>query len=85
MPAGIGKQEPLGKFYSQDVLTVLLQGAEEVGHWGIIQGQGDLAGAALTELPIAKAVSDVTAGRAEPKAAAQKAAASLRSILGSVK
>ncbi|MEN8583586.1 extracellular solute-binding protein [Burkholderia sp. RS01] len=85
MPVGIGKQEPLGKFYSQDVLAVLLQGAEEVRHWGIIQGQGDLAGAALTELPIAKAVGDVTTGRAEPKAAAQKAAASLRSILGSVK
>lgn len=84
MPAGVGKQEPLGKFYSQDVLSVLLRGPEDVGHWGIIQGQGDLAGAALTELPIAKAVSDVTAGRADPKAAAHKAAVSLRSILGSV-
>lgn len=85
MPAGIGKQEPLGKFYSQDVLSVLLRGPEDVRHWGIIQGQGDLAGVALTELPIAKAVSDVTAGRADPKAAAHGAATTLRSILGSVK
>ena len=84
MPAGVGKQEPLGKFYSQDVLAVLLRGPEDVRHWGIIQGQGDLAGAALSELPIAKAVSDVTAGRADPKAAAHKAAVSLRSILGSM-
>lgn len=85
MPAGIGKQEPLGKFYSQDVLSVLLRGPEDVKHWGIIRGRGDLAGAALTELPIAKAVSDVTSGGADPKAAAHKAAASLRSILGPVK
>lgn len=85
MPMGPGKKEPLGKFYSQDVLSVLLQGPEELGHWGIIQGRGDLVGASLAELPIAKAVSDVTAGRAEPKAAAHRAAASLRSILGSMK
>ena len=84
MPAGPGTKEPLGKFYSQDVLSVLLQGPEEVRHWGIIQGQGDLAGASLTELPIAKAVSDVTAGRADPKAAVHRAAVSLRSILRSM-
>ena len=39
----------------------------------------------MSELPIAKAVSDVAAGRAEPQAAATKAAASLRSILKSMK
>jgi multiple sugar transport system substrate-binding protein len=39
----------------------------------------------MAELPVAKAVSDVAAGRAQPQAAATKAAASLRSILKSLK
>lgn len=84
LPAGLGKTEPLGKFYAQDVLGVLLQGIDHVKHWGIIQGRGDLAGAALTELPVAKAVHDVTVGKVDPTTAAKTAAASLRSILGSL-
>jgi multiple sugar transport system substrate-binding protein len=84
LPAGLGKKEPLSRFYPSDVLSVLLKGVDDVKHWGIIQGRGDIAGAALTELPVAKAVHDVTAGKVDPKTAAKTAAASLRSILGSL-
>lgn len=84
MPAGVDKKEPLGNFYSQDVLSVLEQGPDELRRWGITQGQGDLVGAALGELPIAKAVSDVTSGGVEPAAAAKTAAESLKSIKDSL-
>lgn len=85
MAVGVGKQEPLGKFYSADVLSVLLEGVQDLSHWGILQGRGDLAGAAMAELPIAEAVGEVTVGTADPSAAADKAARTLRSILRSLK
>jgi multiple sugar transport system substrate-binding protein len=84
MPAGVDKKEPLGNFYSADVLSVLEQGPDDLKRWGITQGQGDLVGAALGELPIAKAVSDVTSGGVDPETAAKQAAESLRSIQGSL-
>jgi multiple sugar transport system substrate-binding protein len=85
MPAGVDKKEPLGNFYSQDVVSVLQKGPDDLKRWGITQGQGDLVGAALGELPIAKAVSDVTSGGVDPQTAAKQAAESLRSIQGSLK
>jgi multiple sugar transport system substrate-binding protein len=85
LPVAAGRTERFGNVYAKDVLSALLQGSNDLKHWGIVPGHGDLAGAALAELPIAKAVSDVTAGRAGPQEAASKAAASLRSILTSIK
>jgi multiple sugar transport system substrate-binding protein len=81
MSVGMSEKEPLGKFYSPDVLSVLMQGVQDLNHWGILQGRGDLAGAAMAELPIAEAVGQVTSGAADPRTAAAKAAATLRSIL----
>ncbi|MEV7605904.1 extracellular solute-binding protein [Paenarthrobacter sp. NPDC089322] len=85
MPAGVDKKEPLGDFYSAEVLSVLQSGPDDLKRWGITQGQGDLVGAALGELPIAKAVSDVTSGGVDPETAAKQAADSLRSIQDSLK
>ncbi|WP_314193981.1 extracellular solute-binding protein [uncultured Arthrobacter sp.] len=85
IPVAAGRTERFGSVYAKDVLSTLLQGSNDLKHWGIVQGHGDLAGAAMAELPIAKAASDVAAGRAQPQAAATKAAASLRSILKSLK
>lgn len=84
-PVAAGRTERLGSVYARDVLSTLLQGANDLERWGIVEGHGELAGAAMTELPIARAVGDVAAGRAEPQAAATKAAASLRSMLKSMK
>ena len=85
LPVATGRTERFGSVYGKDVLATVLQGSEDLEHWGSVQGHGDLAAAAMSELPIAKAVSDVAEGRAEPQAAAAKAAASLRSILKSMK
>ena len=81
MPAGAGTSEPLGKFYSPEVLSVLLQAVNHLTHWGILEGQGDLTGAAIAELPIAQAVEEVTAGTADTRPAAEKAARTLHAIL----
>lgn len=84
MPAGVDKKEPLGNFYSEEVISALEEGPDELRRWGITQGQGDLVGAALGELPIAKAVSDVTSGGVDPRTAAKQAAESLKSIKNSL-
>lgn len=83
-PLGVGKADPLGKLYAEDVLSVLLNGAKDLKHWGILQGHGDLAGSAMRELPIAHAVGEATSGTADPRTAAKKAAVTLRSILRSL-
>lgn len=80
IPLGSGKQQPLHKLYAPGVADVLLNGVKEVKHWGIVEGHGKLTSAALRELPIAKAVSDVTLGKADPRAAVTTAADSLRAI-----
>lgn len=80
LPAGVDRKEPLENFYSEDVLEALQTGVEDMTLWAIPQGQGDLAGAALGELPIADAVADVANGGADPEAAVQQAAETLRSI-----
>lgn len=84
LPLGSGKTDPLDKFYAEDVLSVLQNGAKDLKHWGILQGRGDLAGSAMRELPIAKAVGEATSGAADPRTAVKKAAATLRSILRSL-
>jgi multiple sugar transport system substrate-binding protein len=80
MPLATGGKESLEKIFQQDVLSGLLEGVKEIKQWGIVGGRGDLTGAAINELPIAKAVNEVTAGQADPGAAVRKAAASLRAI-----
>lgn len=84
MPLSAGGKESLEKIFQQDVLAGLLEGVKEIKQWGIVGGQGDLTGAAINELPIAKAVNEVTVGEADPGAAVRKAAASLRAIQASM-
>lgn len=84
LPAGVDRKEPLENFYSEEVLQALQTGVDDLRLWGIPQGQGDLAGAALGELPIADAVAEVANGGADPEAAAQEAADVLRSIQDSL-
>ena len=57
--------------------AALQAGPEAFTRWGITQGQGDLIGASLGELPVAAAVAAVTGGGAQPQAAADEAAAKL--------
>jgi multiple sugar transport system substrate-binding protein len=85
LPVGVDTEGPLAQFYPQDVLDALQTGPEAYTRWGITQGQGDLIGASLGELPVAAAVAAVTSGGTDAQGAAQQAAAALRTIQGSLR
>jgi multiple sugar transport system substrate-binding protein len=80
LPVGVDTEGPLPQFYPQDVLDALATGPEDFTRWGITQGQGDLIGASLGELPVAAAVAAVTSGGTDAQGAAKQAADALRTI-----
>jgi multiple sugar transport system substrate-binding protein len=85
LPVGVDTEGPLEQFYPQDVLDALATGPEAFTRWGITQGQGDLIGASLGELPVPAAVAEVTSGGTDAQGAAQQAADRLRAIQDSLR
>src|SRR5215207_751751 len=81
---GVDTKAPLSDFYSQDVVDILTSGADNLSRWGITQGQGDLVGASLGELPVPQAVGALVAGDVDAQGAAEQAAEALRTIQGSL-
>jgi multiple sugar transport system substrate-binding protein len=80
LPVGVDTEAPLTEVYPPEVLAALQAGPKAFTRWGITQGQGDLVGASLGELPVAAAVAATTSGGVQPQAAAEQAAAALRQI-----
>ncbi len=80
LPVGVDTEAPLSDFYPQEVIDILAQGADQFSRWGITQGQGDLIGASLGELPVPQAIGTLTGGGADAQQAAQQAAEALNSI-----
>ena len=80
LPVGVDTKAPLSDFYPPEVLEVLRTGPEAFDRWGIVQGQGDLVGAILGELPVPKAVAELASGEVDAQTAAEDAAESVRSI-----
>jgi multiple sugar transport system substrate-binding protein len=85
LPVGVDAEGPLDQFYPQDVLDALATGPEDFTRWGITQGQGDLIGASLGELPVPAAVAAVTSGGTDAQGAARQAADALRVIQDSLR
>ncbi|TWF78151.1 multiple sugar transport system substrate-binding protein [Pseudonocardia hierapolitana] len=85
LPVGVDTEGPLQQFYPQDVLDALATGPEDFTRWGITQGQGDLIGASLGELPVPAAVAAVTSGGTDAQGAAKQAADALRAIQDSLR
>ena len=83
LPVGVDKKAPLADFYPPEVLDVLRTGPEAFDRWGIVQGQGDLVGALMGELPVPKAVAALASGEVDAQTAAEDAAENVRSIQGS--
>ncbi|HET6755945.1 MAG TPA: extracellular solute-binding protein [Jiangellaceae bacterium] len=81
---GVDTKAPLSDFYSQEVVDILTSGADNLSRWGIIQGQGDLVGASLGELPVPQAVGALVAGDVDAQGAADQAAEALRTIQASL-
>jgi multiple sugar transport system substrate-binding protein len=85
LPVGVDTEGPLTQFYPPEVLNVLATGPEAYTRWGITQGQGDLIGASLGELPVPAAVAAVTSGAVDAPGAAAQAEAALKSIQDSLR
>jgi multiple sugar transport system substrate-binding protein len=85
LPVGVDTEGPLEQFYGPEVLQALQTGPENFSRWGITQGQGDLIGASLGELPVAAAVAAVTSGGVDAQTAAKQAAEALRAIQDSLR
>lgn len=85
LPVGVDTEGPLSQFYPEDVLSALATGPEAFSRWGITQGQGDLIGASLGQLPVPAAVAEVTSGGADAQGAAKQAADALRAIQDSLR
>jgi multiple sugar transport system substrate-binding protein len=81
---GVDTKAPLSDFYPPEVVDILTSGADNLSRWGITQGQGDLVGASLGELPVPQAVGALVAGDVDAQAAAEQAAEALRTIQGSL-
>jgi multiple sugar transport system substrate-binding protein len=77
---GVDKKAALSKFYPPEVIEILSSGADKFSRWGITQGQGDLIGASLGELPVPKAIGALTGGQKDAAGAAKQAADELRTI-----
>jgi multiple sugar transport system substrate-binding protein len=70
---GVGPRKPFDQVYSDKLLDQLLDGVTNMKRWGITQGQGALVGATNGELPVPKAIGEMTSGQASPQEAAQRA------------
>jgi multiple sugar transport system substrate-binding protein len=80
LQVGVDQKAPLSQFYPPEVIEILTSGADQFSRWGITQGQGDLIGASLGELPVPQAIGVLTGGGASAEQAAQQAAEALNSI-----
>jgi len=84
LDVGVDTKAPLADFYPQEVIDILASGADAFSRWGITQGQGDLIGASLGELPVPAAIGDLTSGGTDAEGAASQAAEALRTIQNSL-
>jgi len=84
LPAGVDTQRPLAELYTPDVIEALSSSPETFSRWGFPQGEGELVGATLGELPVAQAISAMTAGDVDAAEAAARAAEDIRSIQASL-
>ncbi|TQS43519.1 ABC transporter substrate-binding protein [Cryptosporangium phraense] len=72
LPAGVDKKAPLATVYPAALVDQLVSSVDTFDRWGIEQGQGKLVGAALGELPVAKAVNALTSGQIDASEAAKR-------------
>ena len=85
LEVGVDTKAPLSDFYPQEVIDILTSGADNFSRWGITQGQGDLIGASLGELPVPKAIGALTAAASMPRARPSRPPTNSRTIKKSLR
>ena len=81
---GVDTKAPMSEFFPQEVIDILTTGVDSFSRWGITQGQGDLVGVSLGELPVPRAIGELTGGSTDAQGAADQAAEALRTIQSSL-
>jgi multiple sugar transport system substrate-binding protein len=85
LKAGVDTKKALSEVYPAEVLDVLRGSVNTFNRWGFPQGQGQLAGAMLGELPVPNALNSLLDGQTDAAGAAkqsQDAVDELKSGLG---
>ena len=80
LKVGVDTKAPLSRYYGPDVLKAVQESPGTFRRWGLTQGQGELVGAMLGELPVPKALSELIAGKGDAAAAAQAAQKAVEEI-----
>ncbi|MDQ1583696.1 MAG: multiple sugar transport system substrate-binding protein [Microbacteriaceae bacterium] len=80
LETGVTSKAKLADVYPADVLAALQKGVGSFTRWGFTQGQGNLVGAVLTELPIPKAIGALANGEVDGKGAAAQAQQAVQAI-----
>src|SRR5919109_1895090 len=77
LEAGVDRKQPLGEVYDAETIEALTTSSETMKRWAFSQGQGGLAGALLTEVPVPNALVLALEGSLSPEEAAQEAQAAV--------
>lgn len=80
LQVGVDTKAKLTDIYSPEVIADMQHSVDNFSRWGFTQGQGNLLGAILTELPVPKAISTLATGKADGKTAARQAQQAVESI-----
>lgn len=84
LEAGVDRKEPLGEIYDDATIEALTTSADTMKRWAFAQGQGDLVGPLLTEVPVPNALLLALDGSMSAEEAAAEAQAAVEEILAAV-
>jgi multiple sugar transport system substrate-binding protein len=80
LPAGVDRKAPLDSIYDPAVVEAVANSPESFTRWGLVEGQGELAGAVAGQFVVAKALSAAISGGGDPAGAARTAAEQAREL-----
>jgi multiple sugar transport system substrate-binding protein len=84
LEAGVDRKQPLGEVYDDATIEALTTSSDTMERWAFSQGQGGLAGALLTELPVPNALLLALDGSLSPEEALADAQAAIEEIIGAL-
>jgi multiple sugar transport system substrate-binding protein len=84
LETGVDRRAALSDLYPPEVLDALATSAETMDRWGFRQGQGDIVGPLLVELPIPGALAEALDVGLTPEDAAAQAQADVEDIIDSM-
>ncbi len=84
LEAGVDRRTPLGEVYDEATIEALTTSSDTMKRWAFSQGQGALAGALITEVPVPNALLLALEGSMSADEAAAEAQAAVEEIVGAL-